>query len=136
MLGCIKDFNSQFGKPIENARDKNASAGMIQIGQRVNKELQELIKPFFLQRTKEEYLRDKLPPKIETVVFTHLSQEQRNRYAKYLKSRDVKDVLRGLVNGPLEAITWLKKLCGYVDTILMVCWSKLAVKKKQLTSFF
>lgn len=113
VLGELKRFNSFYGKPIENARDKDATEGEIQIGQRVNKELQELIQPWFLQRTKEEYLSDKLPPKREIVVFCNLSEEQRTRYSEFLKSRDVKDVLRGLVVSPLVAITWLKKLCGH-----------------------
>lgn len=59
---------------------------------------------------------DKLPPKIELVLWTHLSVEQRSIYTSFVEGKDsavVKSILAGEKKSPLEAITWLKKLCGH-----------------------
>lgn len=107
-------FKKQFSGPIEAARDKDASDGDIQRGERANKELQDLLKPFFLQRLKIDWLRDKLPLKRELVVWTHLSTKQRVLYQNYINFADtVASVLSGETSSPLVAITWLKKLAGH-----------------------
>lgn len=54
-----------------------------------------------------------LPTKRELVVWTHLSRKQREMYEAYVGGDRVQEVLRGEVKSPLEAITWLKKLCGH-----------------------
>ena len=57
---------------------------------------------------------DKLPPKHELVVWTHLSETQRAMYREFVdRGAVVKEIMRGEKNSPLEAITWLKKLCGH-----------------------
>jgi SNF2 family DNA or RNA helicase len=92
------------------------AAGDLQRGERANRELQALLKPYFLQRLKEDFLMDKLPPKIELVLWTHLSVEQRSIYTSFVEGKDsavVKSILAGEKKSPLEAITWLKKLCGH-----------------------
>jgi hypothetical protein len=84
-------------------------------GERVNKELQELLGPYFLQRLKIDFLKDTLPNKTELVVWTHLSTEQRRMYMEFIGSGNslVKSILAGESTTVLEAITWLKKLCGH-----------------------
>jgi SNF2 family DNA or RNA helicase len=115
VLGELKNFTRNFAKPIEQARNKHASAGDLSRGERSNKELQALLKPYFIQRLKEDFLMDKLPPKIELVLWTHLSDEQRSIYTGFVEkgSGVVKSILAGEKTSPLEAVTWLKKLCGH-----------------------
>jgi len=84
----------------------------MRIGERVNRELQDLLRPYLLQRDKAEYLSDKLPEKVEIIVWAHLSEEQREVYTEFVHSRSVRDVMRGDKTA-LEAITWLRKLCGH-----------------------
>jgi SNF2 family DNA or RNA helicase len=77
--------------------------------------LQEKLKPYFLQRLKVDFLNDKLPSKIEVVVWTHLSGRQRQLYNDFVTSKEsvVRSILLGEKSSPLEAISWLKKLCGH-----------------------
>eukprot|EP00977_Amphora_coffeiformis_P005650 scaffold1189_cov194-Amphora_coffeaeformis.AAC.7 len=115
ILGSSKNFSTYYGKHIEAARDRLATQGEIELGQRKNEELQTLIHPYFLQRLKIDFLKDKLPQKHDVVVWTHLSNEQRRRYTEFVESSDgiVRSILTGDVTSPLEAVTWLKKLCGH-----------------------
>jgi hypothetical protein len=78
-----------------------------------NNALQERLRPHYLQRLKKDFMQNELPEKTELVVWTHISTKQRNDYERYLRGDQVLDVLRGKVKSPLEAITWLKKLCGH-----------------------
>lgn len=114
VLGALKDFKGYFAKPIEAARDKFATESDIRVGKQVNEELQSLLRPYFLQRLKVDYLKDKLPRKRELVVWTHLSDRQRERYKAFVESRG--GVVRSILlekKSPLEAVTRLKKLCGH-----------------------
>ena len=115
ILGSSKMFTKEYAKDIEAARDRDASDSEILRGKQKNEQLQELIRPYFLQRLKIDFLKDKLPPKRDIVVWTHLSNEQRRRYAEYVESSDsiVRSILTGSVQSPLEGVTWLKKLCGH-----------------------
>ncbi|CAJ1954584.1 unnamed protein product [Cylindrotheca closterium] len=115
VLGPLSRFMNSFANPIEDARSSNATSHEMRIGERANKELQEKIRPYFLQRSKLEYLADKLPKKRDHVVWVGLSDEQRKMYAQYVESKDsaVAQVLSGISTSPLEAVTWLKKLCGH-----------------------
>ena len=73
VLGSMKHFQQSFAGPIEQSRDSAARTPAIKMGESKNRELQELLKPYFLQRLKIDYLKDKIPPKLEVVVWTHLS---------------------------------------------------------------
>lgn len=115
LLKSSAQFMNRYGKPIENARSALATNYELALGNDMNKKLQAKLAPFFLQRLKVDYLADRLPPKQELVVWTHLSSLQRELYTKYVKSDP--DVVRAIMNGekisPLAAVTWLKKLCGH-----------------------
>ena len=106
---------NRFSKPIEAARDKDATGHIMRIGEKANEELQQLLRPYFLQRLKIDFLADKLPTKSDFVVWTHISPKQRSMYEQYVDSGEsaVASVLSGESKSPLEAITWLKKLCGH-----------------------
>ena len=63
---------------------------------------------------KNTEFKDILPNKRELVVWTRLSERQRRLYANYLvDGGKVSAILSGAVSSPLEALTWLKKLCGH-----------------------
>lgn len=119
VLGNSKQFTQYFANHIEAARDRLAPQGVIQLGQRKNTELREKIRPYFLQRLKIDFLKDKLPPKTDIVVWTHLADEQRRQYTDYVESSGsiVRSILSGTTKSPLEGITWLKKLCGHPELV-------------------
>ena len=59
-----------------------------------------------------------LPKKQELVVWAHLSQVQRELYESYLvDGGKVAAVLSGKMRSPLEAITYLKKLCDHPSLV-------------------
>jgi SNF2 family DNA or RNA helicase len=112
-LGNPKRFKEYFAKPITAARDKDATRFDIELGKKVGAELQAVLRPYLLQRLKKDILADMLPSKQELVVWTHLSDEQRDRYTKFIERGDVvQDILAGVTKSPLAGISWLKKLCG------------------------
>lgn len=122
LLGKLPNFNNRFAQPIEAGRHKNASDGTIAIATKANEELQSRLRPHFLQRLKSVEFKDELPSKREIVVWTHLSEKQRQLYEDYVENGgNVRSILAGEISSPLEAITWLKKLCGHP---LLVSWSK------------
>ena len=108
-------FINRFAKPIEAAREKDATKHTMRLGGKANEELQKILCPYFLQRLKIDFLKDKLPPKHDFVVWTHISAIQRQMYEEYVNSAEsaVASVLAGEKTSPLEAIAWLKKLCGH-----------------------
>lgn len=75
------------------------------------------VKPFILRRTKSEVAKD-LPPKIETVHYCELIEEQRDLYnalAKRLKEQVLKDVdEKGMAKSQmsiLDALLKLRQIC-------------------------
>uniref|UniRef100_A0A7S4JE07 Uncharacterized protein n=1 Tax=Odontella aurita TaxID=265563 RepID=A0A7S4JE07_9STRA len=122
LLRKLQYFNNRFAQPIEAGRHKNASDSTISIASKANTELQELLRPHFLQRLKSVEFKDELPSKREIVVWTHLSKKQRQLYEDYVENGgNVQSILAGEINSPLVAITWLKKLCGHP---LLVSWTE------------
>jgi hypothetical protein len=108
----------------------------------MNKSLQQLLQPYFLQRLKSSEFQGKLPTKKELVVFVALSKKQRSLYqqckcfrssvapfmcdCKYsrrpphlavLDGGMVRSVLSGETASPLTAISYLKQLCGHPSLI-------------------
>ena len=93
---------------------KDACKHTIRIAKEANDELQDLLRPYFLQRTKFGVLKDELSKKEDVVVWTHLSKRQRSMYETYLGKNDqIQSLLHGEKASPLEEINWLKKLCGH-----------------------
>lgn len=113
LLGPLRRFQNSYGDPIEAGRMRNATEWTIRTAEKANKELQAKLRPHFLQRLKSSEFKEMLPTKRELVVFTHLSEKQRAMYDQYLAGGMVNSVLTGETASPLEAITWLKKLCGH-----------------------
>jgi len=114
----LNRFENQFGNPIKEGRNKNASEWTLRTAERANNRLQAILKPHFLQRLKDSTLSDSLPEKEELVVWTHLSERQRDLYEKYIvDGGKVAAVLSGEARSPLEAITYLKKLCDHPSLV-------------------
>ena len=113
LLGPLRRFQNRYGDPIEAGRMKNATEWTIRTAEKANRELQAKLRPHFLQRLKSSEFKEKLPTKRELVVFTHLSEKQRMMYDQFLAGGMVASILTGETASPLEAITWLKKLCGH-----------------------
>jgi SNF2 family DNA or RNA helicase len=67
VLGNRKSFREYYAKPIEAARERTASRGIIEHGQRKSKELQTLLKPYFLQRLKIDYLKGTKPKESNSI---------------------------------------------------------------------
>jgi SNF2 family DNA or RNA helicase len=114
VLGSPMRFKNDFAKLIEIAREKHATLDTIRNGECAKQKLQIILKPFFLQRLKIDYLHNQLPTKTEFVIWTHISDEQRTMYESFLKDSKVVDsIMAGKKMSPLEAVTYLKKLCGH-----------------------
>ena len=112
LLGSIKTFLNQYGDPIEEGRQRNASAWTIKKADEMNTKLKKVLQPYFLQRLKKTTFEDTMPQKNELVVFTQLSTKQRQMYEKYTDSV----VFEG-DSSPLAAISWLKMLCGHPSLV-------------------
>jgi hypothetical protein len=54
-------FVNQYAKPIEDGRHKNASPRIMQIAEKANDDLQLKLRPYFLQRMKQDFLMEQLP---------------------------------------------------------------------------
>jgi SNF2 family DNA or RNA helicase len=68
LLGSLRQFEDKYAKPIEKLGDN-----------KVAKELQALIKPFLLRRTKNEVAKD-LPLLTEKIIYCEMSKEQSEYY--------------------------------------------------------
>ncbi len=68
LLGTQSFFKENFQRPIEKEQD-------VQVGQTLKK----LIFPFILRRTKDEVVKE-LPPKIENIIYSPMSERQQIMY--------------------------------------------------------
>lgn len=80
VLGKLKEFNKEYGKPIQNARCRNASRYALEQGNTANESLQERLKPYVLRRRKVDFLATELPLKHEICVWVKPSQQQEKLY--------------------------------------------------------
>ncbi len=68
LLGTRQSFNEYYANAIDRGKDESMAA-----------ELRKLVSPFILRRTKQQVVLD-LPPKTETILYTHLLPSQRSLY--------------------------------------------------------
>ncbi len=105
-FGSVKDFKTNYAIPIDKNGEKDAA-----------NELQTLISPFVLRRTKEQVAKE-LPPKVEDVLYCELLPEQQKIYDAY------KNDFRNLILNKIEtdglnkskmyvlaALTKLRQIC-------------------------
>ena len=105
-FGSIKSFKENYSNPIDKEGDE-LRAG----------ELQRIVNPFILRRTKERVATE-LPPKTEDVIYCEMEADQRRVYDAYRNSyRDQlmdKIADEGLGKSKLmvlEALTRLRQIC-------------------------
>eukprot|EP00588_Corethron_pennatum_P023615 CAMPEP_0194311314 /NCGR_PEP_ID=MMETSP0171-20130528/8280_1 /TAXON_ID=218684 /ORGANISM="Corethron pennatum, Strain L29A3" /LENGTH=1645 /DNA_ID=CAMNT_0039065349 /DNA_START=32 /DNA_END=4969 /DNA_ORIENTATION=- len=116
VFGSYKSFQQTFARPIEEGRHKDASPRACEIADEVNTNLQNLLKPYLVQRFKDNVFAEKLPSYQDFVIFTELSKLQRKVYEEYLDSMVVKNAIAG-GEFVLEAITRLKKICAHPSLV-------------------
>ncbi|KAH8833687.1 DNA repair protein, SNF2 family [Flagelloscypha sp. PMI_526] len=108
-LGSKNDFRKNFELAIIRGRDSDAANLKL-------KELGGLVTKFIIRRT-NDLLSKYLPVKYEQVVFCGLSDFQLSLYHYFIKSPEIKDLLRGKNSQPLKAINLLKKLCNHPELL-------------------
>lgn len=122
ILGKIKDFNKEYGKPIREARCRNASSYAMNQGKKANELLQEKLKPLLLRRSKVDFLSDELGPKLDTCVWVKASKQQTAMYKEKVESMTSlaqsilssdKDLAKKAMLSAFKVMAELKNLCGH-----------------------
>lgn len=116
LLGTRADFRKKYENPILRGRDAAGTDAERKRGDECLAELLTLVNKFIIRRT-NDLLSKYLPRKYEHVVFCNLSSFQRDLYNHFLKSPDIKSLLKGKGSQPLKAIGMLKKLCNHPDLL-------------------
>lgn len=65
VLGDIREFRDNISKPVVYARAKDAKEGVIRLAEEQEQLLRDLIKDVYLERKKEDVLKDSLTQKNE-----------------------------------------------------------------------
>jgi non-specific serine/threonine protein kinase len=106
LLGSQNFFKQEYVNPIDKQGDK-----------RKTQELQQLINPFLLRRTKEKVARE-LPPKTEIPLYCEMEDEQRkvyeafkNEYRNQVLNKIDEEGLEKAKFNVLDALTKLRQIC-------------------------
>ena len=105
-LGSASSFKTKYSIPIDRDRDELRS-----------RELQKLINPFVLRRTKQQVEKD-LPEKTEDILYCTMEEEQqkvydafRNKYRNYLMNKIEEGGLAKSKIYVLEGLLKLRQIC-------------------------
>ena len=105
-LGMATSFKTEYSKPIDGKGN-----------QKIAKELQKMISPFLLRRTKDQVAKE-LPPKVEDYIYCEMEEEQtkvykafRNKYRDYLLNKIEEDGLNKSKLHVLEGLLKLRQIC-------------------------
>ncbi|EDL95870.1 similar to SNF2/RAD54 family protein (predicted) [Rattus norvegicus] len=135
LLGTLKTFKMEYENPIIRAREKDATPGEKALGFKMSENLMEIIKPYFLRRTKEEVHMKKadkpevrpgeknsgvedicemlsLTRKNDLIVWIRLVPLQEEIYRKFVSLDHIKELLME-TRSPLAELGVLKKLCDH-----------------------
>ncbi|XP_059106906.1 LOW QUALITY PROTEIN: DNA excision repair protein ERCC-6-like [Peromyscus eremicus] len=135
LLGTLKTFKMEYENPIIRAREKDATPGEKALGLKISENLMEIIKPYFLRRTKEEVQTKKadnpearlseknpgveaicempsLTRKNDFIVWIRLVPLQEEIYRKFVSLDHIKELLME-TRSPLAELSVLKKLCDH-----------------------
>jgi len=130
VLGTIKQFNIEYGKPIKNARCKSASRYVLRQGEAANKALQEKLKPYLLRRLKDDHLLEELPPKIEICVWVRPSQQQVKMYKDKIHSKSFTSFTATLKGSDKEAAKDSMKSAFQLLSVLQnICFHPILLQK-------
>ncbi|KAK1788089.1 hypothetical protein P4O66_015963 [Electrophorus voltai] len=153
LLGTAKTFKAEYENPITRAREKNATPGEKALGLKISQNLMELIKPYFLRRTKAEVQSRKrvmkragdeeedkclnagetakmpsLTRKNDLIVWTYLSPIQEDIYNQFISLDHIKQLLT-TTRSPLAELTVLKKLCDHPRLLSTRAVTQLGLEK-------
>ncbi|MBN3289415.1 ERC6L protein, partial [Polypterus senegalus] len=128
ILGSYKSFKRLYETPITKGRMKDASTSEKALGFKISENLMEIIKPYYLRRTKLDIGKEfhdsqnkencppnslpHLPEKSDLVVWLYLSPLQERIYRDILSSEKIKNILLSSAC-PLTELTMLKSLCDH-----------------------
>lgn len=105
-LGAINSFKENYSKLIDGAGDAVRAS-----------ELQRMIAPFVLRRTKEQVAKE-LPPKVEDYIYCEMEESQRsvynafrNKYRDYLMNKIEEEGLNKSKMHVLEGLLKLRQIC-------------------------
>ncbi|KZF21843.1 putative dsDNA-dependent ATPase Rad54 [Xylona heveae TC161] len=116
LLGSRNEFRKKYEIPILRGRDAAGTDADRQKGDECLAELLTLVNKFIIRRT-NDILSKYLPVKYEHVVFCNCAPFQMDLYKHFLRSPEIKSLLRGKGSQPLKAIGILKKLCNHPDLL-------------------
>uniref|UniRef100_A0A8C5LGM6 DNA excision repair protein ERCC-6-like n=1 Tax=Jaculus jaculus TaxID=51337 RepID=A0A8C5LGM6_JACJA len=135
LLGTLKTFKMEYENPIIRAREKDATPGEKALGFKISENLMEIIKPYFLRRTKEEVQKKQsdnpevgpsekspgvvvscempsLTRKNDFIIWIRLVPLQEEIYRKFVSLDHIKELLME-TRSPLAELGVLKKLCDH-----------------------
>lgn len=116
LLGSRLDFRKNFEIAILKGRDAEATDKQQEEANAKLAQLSTLVSRFIIRRT-NDLLSKYLPVKYEHVVFCKMSSFQLDLYRLFIRSPEIKKLLRGTGSQPLKAIGILKKLCNHPDLL-------------------
>lgn len=121
VLGDQKWFRKYYEIPILNGREPDALEEERNLGMDRSTELSAIVNQFVLRRT-NTLLSQHLPPKVLQVVCCRPTALQRSIYTKFLKSKQVKNMMKDTEGAThsvvLPLIGAMKKLCNHPALLL------------------
>ena len=121
LLGDWDSFSSEISKPITYARAKDAHAKVLRMAAQCEQMLRDRIKPAYLERKKEDVLKDSLTQKREKVVFCELTEIQKKIYRHIIALPDYQHLR--FANAPCD--------CG-INKQYFKAYKKMRTHKEQL----
>ncbi len=127
IFGSINNFKQNYSNPIDKESDEGVAT-----------ELQKIINPFVLRRTKEMVAQE-LPAKTEDIIYCEMEPEQRKIYDAYrneYRNKLLKNVEEQGIDKSkmmvLEALTRLRQICDSPSLIDKVEYNSQSIKIKEL----
>ena len=121
VLGDWDTFSTEISKPITYARAKDAKEKVTLLAQQCEQLLREKIKPAYLERKKEDVLKNELTKKRENVIFCELTEVQKKIYRHMISLPDYQHLR--FSNAPCD--------CG-INRQYFLGYKKLKTHKEQL----
>ena len=128
-FGSVNNFKKDYSNPIDKEANKI-----------VADELQSIVNPFILRRTKESVATE-LPSKTEDVIFCDMETEQRKIYDAYrneYRNKLLKNVEKnGLAKSKmmvLEALTRLRQICDSPALVKSEDFTNQSIKIKEIVN--
>ncbi len=129
IFGSVNNFKLNYSNPID--KDGN---------EMIANELQRIINPFILRRTKEKVAKE-LPAKTEDILYCEMETEQRKIYDAYrndYRNKLLKNVeQKGLGKSKLmvlKALTRLRQICDSPSLIKDVVYKNKAIKIQEIVN--